>query len=179
MTATDAHAGGPLLSPSGAGEASDRSAGKRAKRHAPKTPVQQAVCLLTRREHSRQELERKLIQRGVAPDSAAAAVTRLAEAGWQDDRRFAAALARARASAGYGPAYIHAELITHGVAEALIEQALQEVEVDWIRVARQLLERRHAAALRGDRTAQRKAMQFLLRRGFGMEQARAALVDEG
>ena len=137
--------------------------------------MQRALGLLTRREHSRHELVRKLKQRGVEADDAAAAIDRLAEAGWQDDARFAASLVRNRAGSGYGPAYIRAELGTHGLPGELVEAAMVGYEGDWIDNARQLLQRRHPQALEGDRDACRKAADFLLRRGFGMAQVRAAL----
>src|SRR5690606_41972184 len=53
------------------------------------SPAQRALSLLVRREHSRPELTRKLLARGVAEADAAEAVARMAEAGWQDDQRFA------------------------------------------------------------------------------------------
>ncbi|HEY1069553.1 MAG TPA: regulatory protein RecX [Thermomonas sp.] len=153
------------------------SAPKRRRRPEP-TPVQRALGLLTRREHSRNELVRKLKQRGVEADDAAAAIDRLAEAGWQDDARFAASLVRNRAGSGYGPAYIRAELGTHGLPGELVEAAMTGYEGDWIDNARQLLQRRHSQALEGDRDACRKAADFLLRRGFGMAQVRAALAAD-
>ncbi|MCL6618322.1 regulatory protein RecX [Thermomonas hydrothermalis] len=143
------------------------------RRRAAPTPLQQAVALLSRREHSRRELERKLVARGVAADAAAAAVRRLAEDGWQDDARFAAALVRARAASGYGPAYVRAELSTHGVPAELIDQALKEID-DWADVARDLVRRRHPQALTGDREARNRAAALLLRRGFDMDLVRAA-----
>ncbi|MBN8715740.1 MAG: regulatory protein RecX [Xanthomonadales bacterium] len=163
------------MSHSGGGdEAASSSASGRRRRPEP-TPVQRALGLLTRREHSRHELVRKLKQRGVDADAAAAAIDRLAEAGWQDDARFAEALVRNRAGSGYGPAYIRAELGTHGLPADLVEAALGAYDGDWIDNARQLLRRRHPQALDGDREARRKAADFLLRRGFGMGAARAAL----
>ena len=93
----------------------------RAKRRRPEpSPAQRALGLLVRREHSRKELERKLAARGVDRADAVAAVERMAAAGWQDDGRFAASLARSRAVAGHGPLRIRAELSTHGLdAEAI------------------------------------------------------------
>lgn len=58
------------------------------------TPVQRALGLLVRREHSRKELARKLTARGVETEDAIAAVERLASEGWQDDTRFACSLVR-------------------------------------------------------------------------------------
>jgi regulatory protein len=48
---------------------------------------------------------------------------------------------------------------------------------DWVHNARELMRRRHPAALAGERTVQRKAADFLLRRGFAMEHVQAALRD--
>ena len=161
----------------GGDDAVSSSAPKRRRRPEP-TPVQRALGLLIRREHSRNELVRKLKQRGVEVDDAAAAIDRLAEAGWQDDARFAESLVRNRAGGGYGPAYIRAELGTHGLPGELVEAVMAGYEGDWIDNARQLLQRRHPQALEGDRDACRKAADFLLRRGFGMAQVRAALAAD-
>ena len=153
------------------------SAPKRRRRPEP-TPLQRALSLLTRREHSRLELARKLQQRGVERDQAEAVIGKLAEAGWQDDARFAESLLRSRAGNGYGPGYIRAELATHGLGSEAIAAAMDGFEGDWIENARDLLQRRHPQALAGCRDAQRKAADFLLRRGFSMEHVRAALAAE-
>ncbi|MEO5963211.1 MAG: regulatory protein RecX [Thermomonas sp.] len=139
------------------------------------SPTQRALGLLTRREHSRQELTRKLTHRGVEPDDAVAVVDKLAKAGWQNDARFAELLVRSRANAGYGPVRIRAELSTHALSAEIIATAIEGFECDWSGNASDLLQRRHPAALSGDRATQRKAADFLLRRGFGMEHVWAAL----
>ena len=101
---------------------------------------------------------------------------KLAAAGWQDDRRFAESLVRSRASGGYGPAYIRAELGTHALASEAVAGALESYEGDWAENACALVSRRFPEALAGDRDVRRKALDFLLRRGFAMEHAKAALV---
>src|SRR3970040_1376226 len=80
------------------------------------SPIQRAVGLLSRREHSRLELTRKLCERGLAADEVEAAVEKLATDGWQDDARFARFLLRSRVSGGYGPIRIRAEPAAPGVA---------------------------------------------------------------
>ena len=72
------------------------------------TPVQRALGLLVRREHSRKELTRKLAAKGLESEDVTAAVERLAAEGWQDDTRFAESLVRSRAGNGYGPLRIRA-----------------------------------------------------------------------
>ena len=160
--------------PGGGGGETSSSARKRRRRPEP-SPTQRALGLLTRREHSRQELSRKLVHRGVEAGEAQAAIDKLAAAGWQDDTRFAESLVRSRALAGYGPSFIRAELGTHGLGGEAIAAAMAGFEGDWTENASDLLRRRHPSALSGDRVAQRKAADFLLRRGFGMEQVRRAL----
>lgn len=159
-----------------AGDAPGRGSGRRRVRE--QTPVQRALGLLARREHSRKELNRKLTARGLDAEQARAAVDRLAGEGWQDDTRFAESLVRSRAASGYGPVRIRAELSTHGLDREAIARAMDTFEGDWTGQARELVRRRFGAdpgesgndAL--DR--RRKAADFLLRRGFDAASVRAA-----
>jgi regulatory protein len=149
------------------------SPGRRRVRSEP-TPVQRALGLLTRREHSRKELTRKLTARGVVAEDAQAAVERLAGEGWQNDQRFAESLVRARTGGGYGPIRIRAELATHGLDREAIAAALDTFEDDWMELAREQIRRRYGPALADDRALQRKAADFLIRRGFDAGCVRAA-----
>ena len=139
------------------------------------TPAQRALGLLVRREHSRKELVQKLALRGVEDDAAREAVDRMAEAGWQDDARFAELLVRSRASAGQGPLRIRAELRTHGLGEDMVRAALATFDGNWVDLARELARRRFPAALDGEPAMARKAAEFLWRRGFSVDQVRGAL----
>ena len=127
-----------MAAPGGGGGESSSSAQKRRRRPEP-SPTQRALVLLTRREHSRKELARKLVHRGVEAGDAQAAIDKLAAAGWQDDARFAASVVRNRASAGYGPAFIRAELGTHGLGSEAVALAMDGFEGDWADNARDLL----------------------------------------
>lgn len=149
------------------------SAGRR--RRAEATPAQRAIALLARREHSGRELVRKLTARGIEAEEAQATVGRLAEAGWQDDARFAELLVRSRAGAGQGPIRIRAELLTHCLERDVVATALEADDGQWEARARELARRRFGAALQEDRQVQRKAFEFLVRRGFTAEQVRCAI----
>jgi regulatory protein len=138
------------------------------------TPTQRALGLLVRREHSRRELTRKLTARGVEKDAAVAAIDKLEAAGWQDDGRFAESLVRSRASAGYGPLRIRAELGMHALGREAVGSALDSIEVDWDALARDLVRRRFGDDVASDRDRQRKAADWLMRRGFTGAQVRAA-----
>ena len=142
------------------------------------TPAQRALALLVRREHSKSELTRKLLARGITTGDAAAAVAKMAEAGWQDDVRFACAIARTRANAGYGPLRIRAELASHGLGSETIAHAFTALadagDDDWAGRARTLARRRFDLD-RATLTVQRKAADFLLRRGYDSDSVRAAI----
>ncbi|MEO6364894.1 MAG: regulatory protein RecX [Luteimonas sp.] len=138
------------------------------------TPVQRALGLLSRREHSKKELARKLAMRGIEADDAQAAIEKLAGNGWQDDGRFAAGLLRARAGNGYGPIRIRAELATHGLDREAVGTTLDAFDGDWVENARDAVRRRFGEHVFSDRGLQRKAADFLYRRGFASEHVRAA-----
>ena len=133
------------------------------------TAAQRALGLLVRREHSRPELARKLRARGVPDEEAKAAVVQMAEAGWQDDARFACSLARSRVAGGYGPLRIRMELESHGLDGTAIEAAFAALaesgDDDWQARARDLVRRRFGSEMDA-LPIRRKAQEFLLRRGF-------------
>ncbi len=130
------------------------------------TPLQRALGLLVRREHSRKELGRKLRAKGIEADAVEMAVSRLAEEGWQDDARFAEALVRNRSNTGYGPLHIRAELGTHGLDGEAIEVAMATFEGDWAENARDLVCRRFGEGGPQELAQRRKAADLLARRGF-------------
>lgn len=142
------------------------------------TPAQRALALLVRREHSRPELTRKLLARGIEPAEASAAVAKMAEAGWQDDLRFACSLARSRAAGGQGPVRIRAELASHGLDEAVVSAAFDALaeagEDDWVARAHDLVRRRFGPDL-DLLPVGRKASDFLTRRGFDGDSVRRAV----
>ncbi|MGH8030193.1 MAG: regulatory protein RecX [Arenimonas sp.] len=140
----------------------------------PPSAYQQALGLLVRRERSRAELGRKLKSRGIDGDEAEAALTTLARQDFQNDERFAGALARTRAAAGYGPVRIRAELGTHGLDRPTIAAALDTCEVDWDALATDAARRRFGLRL-ADPAIRRKAVELLLRRGFDVRCASGAV----
>lgn len=147
---------------------------KRGRRFKEQTPVQRALGLLVRREHSKKELNRKLQARGIEPEAAQAAFERLAGEGWQDDVRFAASVVRNRASSGYGPLHIRAELGTHGLDSDAVSAAMATFEGDWTENALDLIRRRFGEDGPVDLAQRRKAADLLARRGFDGNSIRLA-----
>lgn len=173
----------PELSASGVMSASTPPGEPRKRRRPEPSPAQRALGLLVRREHSRKELASKLAARGVSREDAREAVARMTAEGWQDDARFAESLARMRAMGGHGPVRIRAELETHGLDSDVIAQAFQALadagEDDWLEHARQWVSRRYGAGCADDPALRRKAVDFLIRRGFDAATAHAATSISG
>ena len=138
-----------------------------------------ALGLLARREHSARELKAKLAQRGHAADEAGTALDRLQEANYQSDERFAASLARRRASQGYGPLRIEAELKSHQIGAAGIRAALDEIDTDWRAAAAAQLQRHYGQGGASDAAERAKRAAFLLRRGFDAATVRAVTRADG
>ncbi|MBZ0223340.1 MAG: regulatory protein RecX [Dokdonella sp.] len=134
---------------------------------------QQALELLARREHSAQELSGKLTRSGQGKAQAQVVVDDLREKGMQSDERFAQALARRRATQGYGPLRIRAELKTHGIDASGIGAALAALEVDWAEQAAAQLRRHAGSRPARDAAGRARNAAFLLRRGFDAATVRA------
>jgi SOS response regulatory protein OraA/RecX len=83
-----------------------------------------ALSLLARAAHTRHGLARKLAGRGFGPPAVKAAIARMAELGYLDDRAFALDWARARTAArAEGLKAIYRGLIRRGVPRAIAAEA--------------------------------------------------------
>ncbi|MEH6356882.1 MAG: regulatory protein RecX [Marinobacter sp.] len=134
-----------------------------------------ALRLLARREHSRLELTRKLLQRQLPKTVIATVLDDYQERDWLSDERFAEAYARQRVEAGYGLLRITGELSQRGVSENA--DILQEMSLqDWCDQAERVRRKRFGLLdLSGQWEERLRQMRFLQRRGFTQEQINAAL----
>jgi len=125
-----------------------------------------ALRLLARREHSAQELSRKLRRKGWPDRLVAEGIGDLAEAGLQSDERFAESFVRSRAEKSYGPVRIRAELGERGIDRALSDRALAALQFDWLAQAAKWYERRFGVDEASDFKEKQRRRQALARRGF-------------
>ena len=123
-----------------------------------------AFRLLARREHSRQELGRKLSVRAESPEALEFLLTDLEKRKQLSDERFAAERARVM-SRKFGAARIRHDLKAKGIEAEFIDRVSSEGELER---ARAILARkyREPAATREERA---KRMRFLQSRGFSSE----------
>lgn len=160
---------------------------------------QRALGLLARREHSRHELNAKLLRSArawldvrrdksvqaasteapvVAIETMLSAVLdELAQRGLQSDARSAEVLVNAKA-ARWGQRRLQAELQRRGIGDELTEQALTPLAANEIARAAALWQRRFGAAAT---TPQERArhFRFLAARGFSMDTVQRVLRSAG
>jgi len=139
----------------------------------PDTPVElkvRALRHLTRREHSRAELARKLAPHAESPASLESVLNELAIKRQLSDERYADARVH-WLSRKYGAAKIRHDLKAHGVADAVIERVSAEGDLDR---AKAILVRkyREPATTREEKA---KRARFLQSRGFAYEIIRKLL----
>ncbi|HEY1420459.1 MAG TPA: RecX family transcriptional regulator [Candidatus Dormibacteraeota bacterium] len=133
------------------------------------------LTLLGRRAHSQTELRRKLGRRGHPEPEVDAALARLCELGYLDDRSFAEGHVRRR-QVGLGPRALAAELAARGVDRQVADGALAGFDGDAqlasaTRLAERLCGRKGYS---GYREMLDSIGPKLLRRGFSPGIARAA-----
>lgn len=132
-----------------------------------------AVRMIAAAGHSRQDLRRKLVQKGETPEAAQAAVDWLTELKLLDDGETAAALVRSAVAKGYGKARIRQILQEKSIPRELWDDALELVPAMDDAVDR-FLERRFRGNAPDEKEIKR-AVDALLRRGHSYADIRAGL----
>lgn len=128
--------------------------------------------LLSRREHSEQELKAKLLSRDVPAACVASVLADLKQRGYLSDRRFTEMFVRSRMQRGQGPVKIRQELCARGVTDDVIEQYLDPSDRMWESVLRKAWSKKFGEAVPGDYKEWAKQARFLQSRGFTAQQIR-------
>ena len=129
--------------------------------------------MLDRRDYSRAELLKKLVEKGEDETEAAEAVERLAELGFVDDVRYAPIIVRHYAAKGYGPQRVRQELQRRGIPKDLWDGAMEQMPQQDDTIDRLLRSKLKSDA--PDRAELKKATDFLLRKGYGWDEIRSAV----
>ena len=152
-----------------------RTGNSRSRAPQPAEAYDTVLRLLGRRDHSREELRRKLARRGHDQQAIEAALRRVTELGHVDDQAFARSYVGRRASVR-GPRAIAAELAARGVDRSSSEAALANFgATEQLQAAIRLVER---ACVREPEMSYREMLNKvgsrLLRRGFQAQLVQAA-----
>jgi regulatory protein len=147
----------------------------------PEASVDKASCtrlaldLLARREHSRQELKRKLRAPDFPLEIIDATLTELTASGALAETRFTESFVRTRAARGQGPVRIRLELEERGIAADESAPALRHEEQDWHALARAVRAKRFGPSKPRDYKERARQARFLQYRGFDAAQIKSAL----
>lgn len=135
-----------------------------------------AMDLLARREHSRLELERKLIARSFDESLVAAVLDELEQDGLLSAERFAQSFVESRYARGQGPIRIEQDLAARGVESA--GGHLDDRRFDWNTLARETRIKRFGRPVPASFADKARQMRFLEYRGFSRDQIRYAFQFE-
>jgi regulatory protein len=147
----------------------------------PEAGSDQAACqrkaldLLARREHSRLELERKLLARQFEAAIVGPVLDVLEGSGVLAEQRFAESFVRQRAARGQGPVRIRIELAEKGIAAEDSAELLRAEEFDWSAIARATRAKRFGTEAPKDFKERARQARFLQYRGFDATQINNAL----
>jgi regulatory protein len=136
---------------------------------------ERALRLLSRRDHARSELERKLGPHAESAEELAALLDDLARLGLLSDQRYAEQRSTARGRT-LGNARLSHELRTKGVEDAIISAALDSLGDEMTR-AREVWLRKFRGVRPGSREEWAKQARFLQSRGFPSDLIRKILDD--
>lgn len=134
-----------------------------------------AVDLLARRDHSRHELWQKLSPKAASDDDLTALLDDLSARDWQSDERYTNTFLRSREQRGLGPVRIRQELRQRGVSGDLINDAFEQSDTDWCRLASEVAEKKAGSVNVADAKGRAKLQRFLAYRGFSSDHIYAAL----
>jgi regulatory protein len=165
----------PTVGPEDAQLGNGRSVDEDAERKAVEAT---AVRLLARREHSVEELRRKLLARGHGEPAVETVLAKLQAKRLVSDARFIASFIHHHAQRGQGPIRIRAELRQQGIDGSSIDAALDEAEIDWSEQAIVVHRRKFGSSPGRSLPERAKQTRFLQYRGFSTDQIRAVLKSD-
>ncbi|WP_312952229.1 recombination regulator RecX [Superficieibacter sp.] len=141
--------------------------------------LDRAIRILAMRDHSEQELRRKLVvpivtKQGIEPNDAPPedvdrVVAWCIENNYLDDSRFVQQFIASRSRKGYGPARIRQELNQKGIPRDVGERAMRECDIEWGALAKDQALRKYGEPLPTEFAQKVKIQRFLLYRGYLME----------
>jgi regulatory protein len=122
--------------------------------------------LLTRRDHSRKEIQDKLAVKGYDRSQVSTVIDELAQQSWQDDTRYAESYARVRSQKGFGPVRIAYELKQQGISQDTVDKIVLATTEDWMNVLERVYTKKYPESVAMDNNERAKRIRFLLQRGF-------------
>ena len=138
---------------------------------------EKALFILTYRDHSREELKRKLLTASFSEEAAEAAVQKVADMGLINDREYARKLARELLfRKRWGERRTVGEMLRRGLERELIAEVMEEAQPDPAVQLAEIIEKKYTPLPR-DEKGQRRMLNALARMGYGWSDIRSALAQ--
>ncbi|MFC0228558.1 recombination regulator RecX [Serratia aquatilis] len=152
--------------------------------------ISRAMRLLSQRDHSEEELRRKLAaqpfvanptaespEKPVDPAIIEQVIAYCYQHNWLDDQRFAVSFIASRSRKGHGAQRIRSELLQKGVEKEIVQAALAECGIDWCEQAMRVACHKFGEPLPQEWKEKAKLQRYLLYRGFYMEEIHSIYRD--
>lgn len=128
----------------------------------------QAVTLLAKRDYASGEIKRCLKRYSSDEDSINSVMDRLISHHYLDDSRLIEKEIKKQLAKRHGPSRIKQELRQKGLELLAIEQALEDLDVDWLELAEELRIKKFGDELPTDPKEKAKQIRYLQYRGHTM-----------
>lgn len=128
----------------------------------------QAVTLLAKRDYASGEIKRCLKRYSSDEDSITSVMDRLISHHYLDDSRLIEKEIKKQLAKRHGPSRIKQELRQKGLELLAIEQALEDLDVDWFELAEELRIKKFGDELPTDPKEKAKQIRYLQYRGHTM-----------
>lgn len=128
----------------------------------------QAVTLLAKRDYASGEIKRCLKRYSSDEDSINSVMDRLISHHYLDDSRLIEKEIKKQLAKRHGPSRIKQELRQKGLELLAIEQALEDLDVDWFELAEELRIKKFGDELPTDPKEKAKQIRYLQYRGHTM-----------
>ncbi len=131
-----------------------------------------ALRIINARPMSREELRKRLVEKGETSENAEECAEWLCQMGLINDAEYAGSVVRHYAAKGYGASRIKQELRRHSLSRELWDEAMEQMPEQDEYLARFL---RSRLTDPGDRAQVKKVSDALFRRGYSWDQIKHAL----
>jgi regulatory protein len=128
-----------------------------------------SLDIISRREHSEQEITKKLLKKFDTPEVIDQVITKLVTNNLINDVRYTQMYVLARKRKGFGPKKIQFELISRGINDSISSLVIKE-EGSWKEAARNAFNKKFKNGTSQDFKERNKQKSFLQNRGFSFEE---------
>ena len=133
-----------------------------------------SLDIISRREHSEQEITKKLLKKFDTPEVIDRVITKLVANNLINDVRYAQMYVLVRKRKGFGPKKIQFELMTRGINDSISSIAIIE-EGSWKEAAQKAFNKKFKNGASNEFKERNKQKSFLQNRGFSFEEIDSVL----